>query len=353
MNKQIKILIYLILIIVLLYLLHLMLPVISGVLKFILKIFIPFIIAFLIAYILEPVVEFFKKYLKKRLYAVIITLVLFLLLIYFLISTTIPFLINEIRSFMENYESIVDSLEDRINAFSKKFDFLPESFKPTFDNIKTILYDYINKIQIVPSKIITKVADYFSIIVVIPMSLFYILLDYEKILCRIRNYLIDNKYIRLKNYLGELNCSISKFIKTTFIIMLLVLVLSTVSFWISGLDYPLFFGLIISITNIIPYIGPYIGGAFPVLYALVESNALSLVILIIILVIQVLESDVISPYLHGKNNDIHPLVVIFGIILFGKLFGLIGMIISIPIISIIKITLKYYPFKFMRRKELV
>ena len=343
MNKQIKNLIYIILLIVLIYLIYLIFPLVSGVIKFILKIFLPFIIAFILAYILEPIVEFFKKYLKKRLYAVIITLLLFVLIIYFLLSTTIPFLINEIKSFMENYESIIDSLEDRINNFSQKFDFLPDNYKPTFDNIKSMIYDYINKIQIVPSQIITKVADYFSIIVVIPMSLFYLLLDYEKLINKIRSYLIKNKFIRLKNYLGELNTSISKFIKTTFIIMLLVFILSTLAFWISGLDYPLFFGLIISVTNIIPYIGPYIGGAFPVLYALVESNTLAIVILIIILVIQVLESDVISPYLHGKNNDLHPLVVIFGIILFGKLFGLIGMIISIPIISIIKITLKYYP----------
>ena len=181
------------------------------------------------------------------------------------------------------------------------------------------------------------------------MTLFYFLIDYEKIICYFRNKLIENDKIHLKNYLGELNKSISKFVKTTFVIMLLVLGMSTIAFWIAGLEYPLFFGVIIAVTNIIPYIGPYLGGVFPVLFALIDSEVKALAILIIIIVIQIIESDIISPYLHGKNNDIHPLIVIFGLIIFGKLFGVVGMIISVPLLSMIKITLKYYPIKLFNK----
>ena len=132
--------------------------------------------------------------------------------------------------------------------------------------------------------------------------------------------------------------------------MLIMASLSTISFLIAGLDYPLLFGVIIAITNVIPYLGPYIGGAFPVLYALIDSPSLAVIILVIVVIIQVIESDIISPYLHGKRNDINPVLVIFGLVFFGKIFGVIGMILSVPLMSIIKITLSYYPIENIKNK---
>ena len=107
--------------------------------------------------------------------------------------------------------------------------------------------------------------------------------------------------------------------------------------------------MIIGVTNIIPYFGPYIGGAFPVLYALIDSSSLALIVLVVIIGIQVLESDVISPYLHSKNNDLHPILVIFGVVLFGKIFGVIGMVLAVPLLSFTKITLKHYPLNLNKK----
>lgn len=321
---------------------------ILDVLNFLFRIFLPFLIAFSIAYLLHPIVKFLNKFMKKRSYSVIITLLLFILIIYFIFSLIIPFFIKEVKSFMDNYEYIISSLEDRLNSFGDKFDFLPENYRPNFENIKDMITNYFNNIQILPQAVVSKLFDYVSIVIVIPMTLIYFLFDYEKLIEYIKRKLIEKDMIKFKDYLSELNGSISKFVKTTLLIMFIVLLLSTISLWICGLDYPLLFGFIIAITNVIPYFGPYIGGAFPVLYALIDSTSLAFVVLVIIVGIQILESDVISPYLHSKNNELHPILVIFGVVLFGKLFGVVGMILAVPLLSFIKITIKHYPIKFSK-----
>lgn len=349
MNNYLKRLIFLILLIVFIYLITLIKVDIINLLNFIFRIILPFLIAFTLAFLLQPVVRFLNKYLKKRIYSVIITLVIFVLIIYFVFSLIIPFFIKELKSFMDNYDYIINSLEERLNTFGDKFDFLPEGYRPNFENIKNMITDYFGNIHIVPEKIVTKLFDYVSVIIIIPMTLIYFLIDYEKLTTYIKNKLIEKDMVKFKNYLSELNKSLSRFVKTTLLIMFIIMILSTVALWICGLDYPLLFGFIIAITNLIPYFGPYIGGAFPVLYALIDSTSLALIVLFIILVIQILESDVISPYLHSKNSDLHPILVIFGIVLFGKLFGIIGMVVAVPLLSMLRITLKHYPIKLIKK----
>lgn len=350
MSKFIKFLLCFILLALSIYIVFILWPNIIGIINFIMRIFLPFIIAFVIAYILNPLVNILEKYLRKRSLAVLFTLFVLILIVYLSLTFTIPFLINEIKGFMENYDEIVLQIENRINQFSEKFSFLPIDYQPSFANIKEMIQSYLEKINIKPETILNKLISYISVIVVIPMTLVYFLLDYNKVTLKIKQNLEIKNKIHFKEYLEELDTSVKTFVKTTLIIMLIMASLSTISFLIAGLDYPLLFGVIIAITNVIPYLGPYIGGAFPVLYALIDSPSLAVIILVIVVIIQVIESDIISPYLHGKRNDINPVLVIFGLVFFGKIFGVIGMILSVPLMSIIKITLSYYPIENIKNK---
>lgn len=350
MSKFIKFLLCFILLSLSIYIVFILWPNIIGIINFIMRILLPFIISFVIAYILNPLVNILEKYLRKRSLAVLFTLFILILIIYLSLTFTIPFFINEIKGFMENYDEIVLQIENRINQFSEKFSFLPIDYQPSFANIKEMIQSYLEKINIKPETILNKLISYISVIVVIPMTLVYFLLDYNKVTLKIKQNLEIKNKIHFKEYLEELDTSVKTFVKTTLIIMLIMASLSTISFLIAGLDYPLLFGVIIAITNVIPYLGPYIGGAFPVLYALIDSPSLAVIILVIVVIIQVIESDIISPYLHGKRNDINPVLVIFGLVFFGKIFGVIGMILSVPLMSIIKITLSYYPIENIKNK---
>jgi predicted PurR-regulated permease PerM len=149
------------------------------------------------------------------------------------------------------------------------------------------------------------------------------------------------------------NDSVFNYIKGTFLVSTLVFILSSVVFTITGLQAPLLFGLICGITNVIPYIGPYLG-AFPaVLVAFTQDIATGIVVLVAVVIIQFIEGNFIQPLVMSKTMKLHPVTILIGLLLFGYFFGIVGMIIATPLIAVIKSVLLFAEQKFeiLRFKE--
>jgi predicted PurR-regulated permease PerM len=304
---------------------------------------IPFIIAFALAFVLQPVVRFFQNKGLGRGLSVIVVLTLFVVVVFLIVQTTLPHLIKEIKQLIVELPKITSEIKELLNNFSKRFDFLPSDYQPNFDNINTFFSRYVIRLGNFPKIFVDRIISYLSIMILVPMILIYFLLDYEKILCGIRNFLVRNNKVRLKNYLADLNKIMGSYFRGVFIVMIIISTVFSIVFTFLGLDFAVFFGIIIGLTNIIPYLGSYIGGALPLLFALLESPQKALLVLIFSVIIQTIESDVLTPYIQSKHIKIHPLIVILGLLVFGSLFGVIGMMVAVPILSIIKITLKHYP----------
>ena len=118
--------------------------------------------------------------------------------------------------------------------------------------------------------------------------------------------------------------------------------MSLITFSITGMPYALLFAIFTSITNVIPFIGPYIGGVPAVLVSLSVSMKLGIVALIEVIILQFIESSFIHPYIMSKGLKINPIIILIGLIVFGYFFGIIGMLISTPLISVIKSVYEYY-----------
>lgn len=350
-NVYIKKLILFLLLILSIYVFVLIFPYIKSFLNLSLRVLLPFIISFVLAFILQPLVVVAQKKVKRRGFAVLIVLTILILISVILLKTTIPYSIKEVRELIENFPTILSELEKMINNFAKKFDFLPIDYQPTFANINQFLSSYVIKVSGLPQTIFNKFTNYVSVIVTIPVILVYLLLDYEKILCNIREKLLKNGKNNFKNFLGEINQKMTLYFRGSFIVMVILTIVCTVAFMFAKLSYPLFFACIIAITNIIPYVGPYIGGAFPVVFALIESPRKAFIILIIVVIVQLIESNFLTPFIQSKQTENHPLLVILFLLLFGKLFGIIGMLVAVPVLTILKTTYKYYPIKVFSSKK--
>ena len=120
----------------------------------------------------------------------------------------------------------------------------------------------------------------------------------------------------------------------------IVFILSFLAFRIINIDYALMMGLIIGITDIIPYIGPYIGGAIVAAVAGSESLEKMIIVIIVVIIIQGLESWFITPKVQSKKISVHPILVLLFIVIFGKIMGIIGMLIAVPVLAILQTTLK-------------
>lgn len=301
----------------------------------ILKLLSPLFIGIIIAYLLNPLVKKFDGKLNRKLIVTIIYLLIILLISLFCIYLY-PKIENEVLELMDNIPIIMDEINVVINNIIHKVSYSSEHTI----NVKNILNNYFNNFNIKNiNTIICILKNTFSIVGVIILSLiisFYLLLDFDRIINNIKNILIINEKERIIKLLFEIDEKVFSFIKGTLLIAFIVFVTSVIGFSITGLKEPIFFGLYNSITNIIPYIGPYIGGIPIVIVAFTSSNQIGISTLIVVIIIQILESYALQPIIMGKSMSLHPVTILTSLLLFGYFFGIIGMVIAMPIISIIK-----------------
>ena len=116
----------------------------------------------------------------------------------------------------------------------------------------------------------------------------------------------------------------------------MVFVCDTIGFAIVGLNAAVLFGLFCGITDLIPYIGPYIGGAAAVIVGFTQSPFVGVATLVVAIIVQLVESYVLQPVVMSKAMQLSPITIIVGLLLFGYFFGIVGMIIATPCMSIIK-----------------
>ena len=102
------------------------------------------------------------------------------------------------------------------------------------------------------------------------------------------------------------------------------------------MKYALLLAIIMGLTNIIPYFGPIIGATPAVAITITTSTKLTIFVIVAVFVIQLIESNFISPYIVGKTMNIHPIAIIFALLLGGKVYGIVGMIIAVPALTILK-----------------
>ncbi len=121
-----------------------------------------------------------------------------------------------------------------------------------------------------------------------------------------------------------------------------------VGVWPEGGQYALLFGFWAGLTEVIPYVGPWIGAVPPVLAAIFHSPTAALIVAIVYLVIQQLESHILAPNIVGSSVGVHPLVVIFALLAGAQIGGILGMLASLPLLAMLKHTLTFYDFKISR-----
>lgn len=135
--------------------------------------------------------------------------------------------------------------------------------------------------------------------------------------------------------------SISQFIRGRIIVGIFVGITTTIALFILNIDFAFSIGMLAGIADIIPYFGPVIGIIPAVFFALLEGPLKALWVIITFTTIQQIENNIITPKVVGESVGIHPVTVIISLILGGGFFGILGMILAIPVVAVVKILYSY------------
>ena len=316
----------------------------------ILEICLPLFIGILIAWLFDPFIKWLETKKIRRTLGAVITYLLIFLVIFLVLVTLIPLLIDQVREFAR----IIPDVFDTVKTWSLDlFNNLDNSNLIDFEKMKhealASLEDFATNITTtMPQNILGFISSLFSGLGVFVLGLiigFFLIVNFDS-----SNKLFNFVPKRFRNttvsLLDDVNGSLRSYVKGAVLDCTLIFVISSIAFWLIGLKAPMLFGLFCGLTNIIPYAGPYIGGAPAVIVGLTQSPTIGILTLIVIAVIQFLEGNFLQPIIMSKTTKLHPVTIMLGLLIFGYFFGIVGMLISTPVIAALKTVFKFYDEKY-------
>lgn len=325
-----------------------------GILPFIgkiLAIISPLFIGIGIAWLFDPFVTYLQKKGVNRILGAIFVYIIFLSFIYLLIRLMVPSISNQLNDLAQSVPTFINYLKDQIDNF---FDNLNSLGDFNFTDIKISIYDSINSLSKsltvdLPTTIMNIISSIVSGGVNLLIGLLvglYVLFDFDNVKRHLYS-LIPKKYQKdAIDLLNKLNGNLKSYVHGTLLIMFILFIFQSIALSIAGLEAPMVFGLFCAITNVIPYIGPYIGGAPAVIVGLSINPMTGLFALIAVVVAQMLESYFLQPIVMGKTMKLHPVTIMIGLLIFGHFFGILGMILATPVISILKTIFQFLNEKY-------
>lgn len=308
---------------------------------------IPIVIATVLYYFLVPVVDLFEKHRVKRVITIAVLFVVILGLIIWGAIVAVPKIEDQILRFVSNLPSYFEEISRQsekmlsnkwIVDFKPQIDSVAENGLDSLANIfKDFFRDSLDSIR----SLVGAVANIFVAILTVPFLLFYLLKDGKKLPHYFASFLPTKHRKITLQVLGEMNEKVSQYIRGQLTVAVIVAILFSIGLSIIGLDFAITLGVIAGLLNLIPYLGSFLAMIPAIFLALVVGPGMLVKVLIVFFIEQMIEGRVISPLVLGSQLNIHPVTIIFVLLTSGKIFGVIGVILGIPVYAALKVLTTY------------
>ena len=339
-KKTVKLIIWIAGAILLIYLLYLLTDVI-----------IILALSVLLAFIFAPFVFMLEQKGFNRLSSTLIVFAALAILIYLGLSVFIPKFSTQMNQLITRFEAF--SLTDQLKAVQ---DWLTTSL-PFFDfsNLLTRVEEFFSS-QLVNSvaslsTLVTSIVSVIAILVIVPFVTFFILKDSKKLLQGVLQAVPNNYFEMAYWIIKKVSLKLGLFVRAWIFDATFVGTLIGIGFYLIGVPNALPLGVIAGLGHLIPYFGPIIGGIPAIIISIMSGDTSQIpLIIFIVLGVYTVDNGFVQPVIFGKSVDIHPIMIILLIIAGSQLFGLIGMLLAVPVATVIKTTSKeiYYAFKNYR-----
>lgn len=306
-----------------------------GIVKTVVKIVFPFFLAFILAYALNPAIRCLRKKNIPKGIAILLLLLVIIGIILVVVILLVPLLFNQITTLFKEILVFIKTMSVQFNI--------------DFKDIETSITNVFNTFLESSSKYITNGAisivnvsiEYITIFFIFISSSIYFLIDMDNIRKEVKKILKRiNKSIYKVVY--DIDIEMKKYFTSFIKIMIITFFEYNLGFIIVGHPNFLLLGILASISSIIPYFGGIIVNIIAGICAFVISKSLFIKTMILIFILSMIDSYLIGPIVYGKSNKIHPLLSIFAVFAGGIIFGLMGIIISMPLCIILSVIYRFF-----------
>lgn len=329
-----------------------------GIFKFIgnvIGVLSPLFIGFIVAWLFSPLVDKLTKKGLPRIIASLIVYVIFILFLVIFFRIFIPIIYTEFNELIKTLPGILEDITDFINNIFSKIEINNSNMENIKEGILKAVNEYGNNISSsIPTTVVNIMSSLFSGLGSVFFGLIiglYMLFDFDNVSILFLRLIPKKHQIEIGGLLDNIGIEVRKCVNGTLLVACMVFVCDTFGFSIVGLKSALLFGLFCGITDLIPYIGPYIGTAVATIVGLTQGPLIGIGVLIIAIIVQLVESYVLQPIVMSKATKLHPVTIICGLLIFGHFFGIIGMILATPLMSIFKVIWKFTFDKYKKYEE--
>lgn len=347
----------------------------SGIFKSLLGITGPFIIGAFVAFVLSPIVNWFnrlfsskKLHMKKKPALYLAISCTYILVIGFVI-VLMMYVVPQIYSSIIDLTGQINTLYANATNIITQFQYAHEEltfidYDKLMDTINSAVPQIINYLTGITGSVVPLIysaassflKSVYNIIIAIIVSI-YIIADRESLIINSKKLIYAVLPVKGRDGIIEtLNESIrifSDFIWGKAIDSLIIGLINFIAMTILGLKFAVLISVIVGVTNMIPYFGPFIGGAIGAVILLITSPLKALIFVVLILVLQQFDGIYLGPKILGDSIGIKPLWVIFGITAGGSIAGVVGMFLGVPCVAVLSFILDKYITSSLQKKNLV
>jgi predicted PurR-regulated permease PerM len=324
-------------------------------------IFPPLVLALIIIYILNPFVSRLERRGVSRLLATLLAYVVVLGTLTLLISLLVPFVSNQAEEFGDDWPKyradIVEFVDDAANGINDRFGTEIDTAQvscllgadevgpdaPTTAECNEVTRDFRDRVADQADRITSiglTVLEVAFVFILAALLALYLLIDLPQLQRDLLNLVPESQRAEASDLGSKVGRAIGGFFRGQLLVALLVGLMASLGFWIIDLPFWLLIGAIAGFTNLIPLVGPFVGGGLGALVGIVTDGiGLGLQAALVALIVQQIDNHFISPNILSRTVNLHPVTVMLSILAGGTLAGFWGVLLGVPTVAVVKILL--------------
>lgn len=327
------------------------------------RVFAAAFIAAILAYIINPLVDKLEKRGIKRALGVGIVYLSIILVISILMVALIPRTAQELRKLASSLPSIVESFSELFTDFMEgttNFNFpgsqqvrdaINDSYESTMESLTRWVTTSASRITVLLTHFVQNMASVMLTLVLIMIMTFYFLVDRKTYVNKIKSIIPNSINEDFSVLAGRINVILTEFIRGRLILAVFVGTFTAILLLILRIDFAIVIGIITLIADIIPYIGPLLGFVPAFLFALIESPFKALIVAVFYVLIQWAENNILAPKIIGDSMGLNPLFIFLSIVIGGGIFGVWGMVVSVPLAAVGLTLIEFLREKYKMHQE--
>jgi predicted PurR-regulated permease PerM len=312
----------------------------------------PLLIAVAVVYLLNPLVSALERRGVPRVAGAGIVYVLFLCIVALVVSLLVPVVTRQVTQVIDHFPDYLADGQAAIRRLAARFGQEPD-FRLDAEQVREWLSAgenrqavtrYLTGLRSVTNSVISGLI----IIVLGPVMAFYLLVDLPRLRRGAMALVPPARRNEIRGLMDRIGQAVGGFFRGQLLVALFVGVASSIGLWAIGLPFWLLVGMVAGVFNLVPLVGPFIGGGLAVIIALISGEPIKAVwAALVLLAVQQIDNHLISPNVMGRTVQLHPVVVMLALLVGASFAGLFGMLVIVPLVAVAKIIFLFMWSKYV------